>query len=529
MNSVGNTRQLENRDAAWESVALEARRLVGIHGARVAQDPARFANNHQRIHGILVDWSRQRIDQKAFDALDRLATSSDALGFLFRLARGDVLNASENRSVMHMALRDLDLDEGSNSSDGIRAERQRMLDFATHVRQGIHTGYDGRSFTDVLHIGIGGSHLGPAFICDALASDCSLGVHFCTNADRREIRRTLRKLSPGRTLVVVASKSYTTHETLENAAFVRSWYAERVAADVDISRHFVHVTANERAEIGNERIFRIPDTIGGRFSLWSAMGLPIALAIGPQKFVELLQGAQSMDQHVLSTPVGTNVGLRLAQLALWNVNFLGSTSHLVLPYDTRLRMFPAFCQQLEMESNGKSVDVHGDPVATHTSPVVWGGSETDGQHAWHQFLHQGTQRYSADILTTLDTAPSPGDQTVHRWILANALAQSSVMLYGRSDTGDQPHKNIAGNHGSTVILLDRLNAKTLGALIALYEHKVALLGCMLGINSFDQWGVEEGKLMATALDQALDGENVELEDSATAELLRTIRARIKNA
>ncbi len=528
-NSVGSAPQLENRKTAWEAVALEARRIVGVPGARLAQGSDRFAKNHHRVHGILVDWSRQRIDENAFIALDRLALSCNVSGYLNSLASGDVLNVSENRSVTHMAIRmPISIDE-SNSENDIRSQSQRMLEFATAVRNGKHTGYDGRRFTDVLHIGIGGSHLGPAFVCEALAPDCSLKVHFCTNADRREVRETLRKLLPSRTLVVVASKSYSTHETLENAAFVRSWFAERVTAEVDISRHFVHITSNENAEIGAERVFHVPDSIGGRFSLWSAMGLPIALAIGPEKFAELLHGAHAMDQHVLGAPAGANVCLRLAQLALWNVNFLGATSHLILPYDSRLRLLPAYCQQLEMESNGKSVAVDGKRLSTHTSPVVWGGQETDGQHAWHQFLHQGTQGYSADILAALDTPPMPGDKSIHRWILANAVAQSSVMLNGRSDARDQPHKNIEGNHGSTMILLDRLDPATLGALIALLEHKVTLIGCMLGINSFDQWGVEEGKLMATAFDQALDGDEVDIGDNATAELLRTIRARIKDA
>lgn len=528
MNRVGSAIRSEKRKDAWESIAREARRVVEVPASHLTQDPARFSRNHQRVQGLLVDWSRQHIDERAISSLDRLATHSNVPEFLDRLARGDALNVSEDRGVMHMALRHPSANCESKVADQIRSELQSMLEFATDVRRGRHTGYDGRGFTDVLHIGIGGSHLGPAFVCDALASDCSLQIHFCTNADRREVRRTLAELSPSRTLVIVASKSYTTHETRVNASFVRSWFAERVSSTADISRHFVHITSNDNAVVGNERVLRVPDTVGGRFSLWSAMGLPIALAIGREGFEELLQGAHAMDRHVLHTPVGSNVGVRLAQLALWNVNFLGATSHLVLPYDSRLRLLPAFCQQLEMESNGKSVDIDGNPVSTHTSPVIWGGQETDGQHAWHQFLHQGTQRFSADILAILDTPPFPGDQAIHRWILANAIAQSSVMLSGRRDTDSGPHRNIAGNRGSTVIILDRLDARTLGALIALYEHKVACAGCMLGINSFDQWGVEEGKLMANALDQALNGKNLDSADHATAELLRTIRARTKN-
>ena len=512
--------------SAWESIAQEARRIVSEHGSSLTKNRARFAQNHHRIKGMLIDWSRQRVDAKAMESLIRLGDCSATVEFLNRLARGEALNVTENRSVMHMALRKLHSSQETETTNQIHLERERMLSFAESVRTGQIKSFDGSNFTDVVHIGIGGSHLGPAFVCDALPNDGRLRVHFCSNADRREVRELLNSLSPSRTLFLVASKSYSTRETLENAAFAKSWIIERTNHDVDVSKHFVHISSNKEIEVNDELVFHVPQSIGGRFSLWSAMGLPIALSIGREGFLDLLRGAQDIDDHALNTPVHNNVCVRLALLALWNVNFLGAMSHLVLPYDSRLKLFPAFCQQLEMESNGKSINIEGKSVSAHTCPVVWGGMETDGQHAWHQFLHQGTQAYSADIVVTLDALPSSRDEEVHKWIVANAIGQSAVMLNGRLGSTEEPHKRIAGNHGSTVILLSRLDARTLGSLIAMYEHKVACAGHLWGINSFDQWGVEEGKLLTSRLSEALQGESGDVVDPATTDLVRTIRAWI---
>lgn len=521
-------RTQEIRDArklAGEAVAGEAERIANVSATDLIEGRNQTDTYRRQILGVLFDWTRQRIDCKAMDALEGFGEASNLDGFLRSVADGEKVNSSEDRSALHMELRKPLASASSREESLFAAIRTEFLEFADSVRNGTVRGFDGDVFTDFVHIGIGGSHLGPALVCEALTQDNRIRAHFCSNADRRTLEQLLRSVSPSRTLFIVASKSYTTHETLENARSVKSWMYERVGPSTDIAHHFVHITSKENLDVGNERTFHIPESVGGRFSLWSAMGLPVALSIGSSKFMELLNGAYEMDRHVLDSELSQDVAARTALLALWNANYLGATSHLVLPYDSRLRLLPAYCQQLEMESNGKSVGLDNEPVHHSTSPVVWGGLETDGQHAWHQFLHQGTQNYSADIVATLDPLPSNLDHEIHQWILANAIGQGSVMLKGNKTKSGEMHKAIEGSHGSTLIILEKLNARTLGALLAMYEHKVAYLGHLWGVNSFDQWGVEEGKRIAGLLNAALqDGNDQEIDDS-TAELVRTIRAR----
>lgn len=511
---------------AIERVAREADRIKQISGSDLLRVPDRFATNHQHVLGILVDWSKQRIDSESMAALESLGEAWTLDEFLRSMSRGEKVNRTEKRAALHMKLRDPRV-ESSHIHQNFARDRREFLDFADSVRSGAIRGFNGNVFTDFVHIGIGGSHLGPALVCDALTTDSRLRSHFCSNADRRVLNELLTKLEPARTLFIVASKSHSTHETLENARLAKNWMYERVDSMMDIEQHFVHITSKRDLDLGNERVFHVPESIGGRFSLWSAVGLPIALCIGTEKFLELLRGAYEMDRHVLGSRLSDNVAARAALLALWNANFLGATSHLVLPYDSRLKLLPAYCQQLEMESNGKSIGNDNQPVEYNTSPVVWGGLETDGQHAWHQFLHQGTQNYSADIVATLDTLPSSKNQEIHQWVLANAIGQGSVMLQGKHVNSTDIHKAIAGNHGSTLMFLEKLDACTLGSLLAMYEHKVAYLGHLWGVNSFDQWGVEEGKRVSRVLASSLRGEDTEDIDESTIELLRTIRARFE--
>ncbi|MCY3885020.1 MAG: glucose-6-phosphate isomerase [Gammaproteobacteria bacterium] len=511
---------------ARKTLAREANRIREISGADLLRNPGRFAANHQHVLGILFDWSNQRIDSDSMTALESLAEAWNLDEFLQAVSRGAKVNSSEGRSALHMALREPRVESSQNEPQFVQ-DRCEFLDFADSVRDGAVRGFNGNAFTDVVHIGIGGSHLGPALVCDALTADNRLSVHFCSNADRRVLNELLAKLDPARTLFIVASKSYATHETLENARFVKDWMYERVDSNADIAQHFVHITSKQDLNVGMERVLRISRSIGGRFSLWSAMGLPIALYLGSKRFLDLLKGAHEMDRHVLGSSLSNNVAVRSALLGLWNANYLGATSHLVLPYDSRLKLLPAYCQQLEMESNGKSVGSDNQPVDYNTSPVVWGGLETDGQHAWHQFLHQGTQNYSADIVASLDALPASTNLESHQWILANAVGQSSVMLKGNNANSVEAHQVIPGNHGSTLIFLDKLDAHTLGSLLAMYEHKVAYLGHLWGVNSFDQWGVEEGKRVSGILASSLRGENTEDVDESTIQLLRTIRARFK--
>ncbi len=514
------------RKLAKQRIEREAVRISKIAPANLVQ--ARDKTDQFRRHtlGILFDWSKQRIDFQALLALEHLAETWELDKFLASVANGDAVNSTENRSAQHMALREpLTTANSSQAEPHFASIRREFLNFADSVRNGTIRGFNGDVFTDFVHIGIGGSHLGPALVCEALTGDSRMRAHFCSNADRRALHGLLQKVSPNRTIFIVASKSYSTHETLENARSVRSWMHERIEPSMDIAQHFVHITSKASLDVGNEKVFLIPETVGGRFSLWSAMGLPIALAIGSASFLDLLKGAYEMDRHVLECELPQNVAARTALLALWNANYLGAATHLVLPYDSRLRLLPAYCQQLEMESNGKSVGIDNAPVLQSTSPVVWGGMETDGQHAWHQFLHQGTQNYSADIIATLDSLPSTLDQEIHQWILANAIGQGSVMLKGSGTSTTELYKSIEGNHGSTLFLLEKLDARTLGVLLAMYEHKVAYLGHLWGVNSFDQWGVEEGKRIAGLLNAALQGANDREIDDSTVELVRTIRER----
>ncbi len=512
---------------AKQRIEREAIRISKIAAAKFARGRDQSDAFRRHTLGILFDWSKQRIDSRALLALEHLGQTWELDKFLMSVANGDIVNSTENRSAQHMALREPLTANSSQAALHFASIRREFLNFADSVRDGTIRGFSGDVFTDFVHIGIGGSHLGPALVCEALTGDYRMRAHFCSNADRRALHELLQKVSPNRTIFIVASKSYSTHETLENARSVRSWMYERIKPSTDIAQHFVHITSKVSLDVGNERVFLIPETVGGRFSLWSAMGLPVALAIGSANFLDLLKGAYEMDCHVLDSELPQNVAARTALLALWNANYFGATTHLVLPYDSRLRLLPAYCQQLEMESNGKSVGIDNEPALQSTSPVVWGGLETDGQHAWHQFLHQGTQNYSADIIATLDSLPSALDQKTHQWILANAIGQGSVMLKGSGTSTTELYKSIEGNHGSTLFLLEKLDARTLGVLLAMYEHKVAYLGHLWGVNSFDQWGVEEGKRIAGLLSAALQGTNDREIDDSTAELVRTIRERLR--
>ena len=507
----------------WSALTTESHRIKSRHARYLTESTDRFVQNHRQLHDILIDWSRQRVDEAALASLHQYASARDTLKFLHKMSQGEKLNVSEERAVMHMALRNVNTTPTSSTAELIVRERNRMLDFAEAVRRGSIRGFGGHTFTDVVHIGIGGSHLGPALVCDALPSSNFPNIHFVTNIDRRQLQPLLSTLDPSRTLFVVATKSYSTPETLANAEFFRAWMKDRVDPVTTFSNHFVHITSKPNPTASDERTFLIPESVGGRYSLWSAMGLPIALAIGREQFLDLLRGAHAVDRHALSSPIEDNLAVLLALLSIWNVNLMGANSHLVLPYDSRLKMLPAYCQQLEMESNGKHVTSEGSPIDMQTSPVVWGGLETDGQHAWHQFLHQGTQNYSADFIVTLDAMPEGLDFGSQNWIIANALSQSSLMLRGKTVDSAQKYSEIPGNHGSTVICLKSLNAYSLGALLALFEHKVAIAGHLLGINSFDQWGVEEGKRLADQIHAAIaDGIPLKY-DFATAELVRKIR------
>jgi glucose-6-phosphate isomerase len=389
-----------------------------------------------------------------------------------------------------------------------------MLHLAEAIRDGRFRGPTGRAITDVIHIGIGGSHLGPALVTDALpyAPPRPPRCHFLANIDGAVVADTLRRLQPETTLVVLASKSFTTLETRVNATSVLAWLVERCPPGADPMRQVIAVTARPDAArafgVPAEQVLELWDWVGGRYSLWSSVGLPIAIHLGADGFQSLLAGAHALDRHAREAPLARNLPALLALIGIWNYNFLGAQSHAVLPYARALRLLPDYLQQLEMESNGKAVRVDGGRLDVQSMPVLWGGEETNGQHAFHQFLHQGTRAFSADFIVCARRPAAYPEH--HDWLVAHCLAQSEALMTGRAadELGADPlaaHRAMPGNRPSTTVVLDRLDAQSLGALIALYEHKVYCQGKIWQINSFDQWGVELGKTIGDSVHAALGG------------------------
>ena len=497
--------------AAWGALAKLAQSMGGPRSldgeaeqtAAASEQPVdrfRYERFSARLGPLFVDWSKQRVNARVHRALVNLATESGLEQAIADLLAGAPVNHTENRAALHSELRKPD----NKSTLQVRGARRRFLNLAEDIRDGRHLGTTGRRIETVLHIGIGGSHLGPELATEALSSNHDgPEVRFLASADGHAVAAALRGLSPETTLAVVVSKSFATQETRSNAEAVKSWLLERTCDPAAIAKHFVAVTANADAAraFGVAPPLCLPmwDWVGGRFSLWSAVGLPVAIAFGKSAFEQLLAGANRVDEHFRKTPLEKNLPALLALLQVWNGNFLGAASHAVLPYDRRLRLLPSYLQQLEMESNGKSIRRDGENTATHTAPVLWGGEETNGQHAFHQMLHQGTRAFSADFIACARPAHRRDDH--HRWLLAHCLAQGRAMLEG--DDAGEAHRQVLGGHPSTSILLDELTPHSLGALLALYEHKVFCAGVIWQINSFDQWGVELGKKLAESIHAAL--------------------------
>jgi glucose-6-phosphate isomerase len=475
---------------------------------------------------LTVDFTKQRLDQAVLEALIALAEQQELARQIERLFGGEHVNSTEDRPALHTALRAAVGERPAEADAAVAETRARLVRFAEQVRRGELTGYTGRAITDVVHVGIGGSHLGPELAVEALQHPAGLGprCHFAANVDGEELTTALAGLRPETTLFIVVSKSFSTLETRVNAESARSWFVERTARPDAMHRHFLAATANVAAAaqfgIPEANVFPMWDWVGGRFSLWSAVGLPIALTVGPDAFDGLLDGARAMDQHFRTTPFARNAPLLMALVGIWNGNFLGATSHVVLPYNRRLRLLPDYLQQLEMESNGKSVHHDGTPVGVHSMPVVWGGVGTNGQHAFHQLLHQGTRAFAADFLLT--AAPEHDLAEHQRWLLANGLAQSQAMMTGRE--ADDPHRRVSGDKPTTTIVIDRLTPESLGALLALYEHKVFCQGVIWNINSFDQWGVELGKQLALPIHDQLGGAPALQQDASTRRLITHLRA-----
>jgi glucose-6-phosphate isomerase len=516
---------------AWRALAEHHRKTAPASLSRLfaadAERPRRFS---LAFGEILLDFSKHLVDAETVRLLVALAGQAQVPAWIRRMYAGDPINDTEGRAVLHVALRSdrTVFPEQHDVMPLVRAARERMRRFVEAAHRGSLLGATGRPITDVVNIGIGGSDLGPRMATRALRRFRAPGsprLHFVANIDPADLDAVLEGLSPATTFFIVASKTFTTAETLDNAARARRWLESGIGPVGAPAAHFAAVTANDAGAqslgIPAERIFPMWDWVGGRYSLWSAVGLPVALAVGMERFEELLEGARSMDAHFHTAPLERNMPVLMALLEIWYVDFFGARSRAVLPYAEDLRDFPAYLQQLEMESNGKRVDRGGDLVDYATAPVVWGASGTPSQHSFHQLLHQGTELVPVDFIVVAEG----GGAQAHAALVANALAQSAALMQGDSAPED-PHRVLPGNRPSSVLLLERLSPQVLGQLIALYEHKVFVEGVIWNINSFDQWGVEMGKRLArTLLPRLLEGGDEARLDASTRALLARLRER----
>ncbi|MGF1659112.1 MAG: glucose-6-phosphate isomerase [Rubrimonas sp.] len=539
---------MTNADAAWSDLEAHAARLRATTlRALFAADPGRADALSFALDDLTLDFSREKLDAPALGALVALARASGVEASRDAMATGEAVNLTEGRPALHMALRGscAPLVEGVAEVGGTL---DRFLAFADAVRSGAFAGAEG-AFADVVNIGIGGSDLGPVMAARALAPDCDgPRAHFVSNVDGAHLTDVLGPLDPARTLVVVASKTFTTQETMTNARTARDWLAASVGERA--GAHMAAVSTNLPAcaafGIEAERVFGFWDWVGGRYSLWSAIGLPVAIAAGSKAFRDLLAGAASMDAHFLSAPLARNLPVLLALVGVWRRNAMGWPTVALIPYDQRLERFAAYVQQLDMESNGKRARRDGGPVARATAPVIWGEPGTNAQHSFFQLVHQGTDVIPVDFILAAEPRVAPGWDAMadaladhHAKLAANCLAQASALAFGRTLAEAEaamagapaaevarlaPHRVFPGDRPSTLILHRRLDAFALGRLIALYEHKVFAQGAIWDVNSFDQWGVELGKQLAGGMLDALKAGAAEGADPATAATVARIAA-----
>jgi glucose-6-phosphate isomerase len=513
-----------------------------------ARDPKRFAAFSASLDDLLLDWSKCAISAKTMSLLFALAKAADVAGKRAAMFRGEAINTTENRAVLHTALRNWRdrpvLVNGWDVMGDVYSVLEAMGRFSDGVRSGGIASASGKKFTDVINIGIGGSDLGPAMATLALAPyHDGPRLHFVSNVDGAHIADTIRTLNPDTTLVLVASKTFTTIETMTNAKTARAWIAGALGEGA-VGAHFAAIsTAIDKVKafgIGEDRIFGFWDWVGGRYSLWSAIGLPIMIAIGPENFSQFLVGGYAMDRHFETAPPEKNLPLLMGLLGVWHRNICGYPSRAIIPYDQRLSRLPAYLQQLDMESNGKGVTKAGKPVKGNTGPIVWGEPGTNGQHAFFQLLHQGTDIVPVEFL--IAAQPHEADMAVHHSLLvANCLAQSQALMRGRTAKEAEaqllaagrskadakalaPHRVFTGNRPSLTLAYRKLDPHTLGRIIALYEHRVFTEAAIWDINAFDQWGVELGKELATALQPVVDGKAMaSTQDASTAGLVSHLK------
>ncbi len=529
---------------AWKALESHWHDFRDVHlRALFAEDPKRGQRMTAEAAGLYLDYSKNRVTDETLRLLLQLAEQSGLQTRIEAMFSGEKINITENRAVLHVALRasreTVITVDGENVVDHVHAVLDKMADFSHRVRSGEWKGHTGRQIRNVVNIGIGGSDLGPVMAYEALVhySDRSMNFRFISNIDGTDVTETLGDLDPAETLFIIASKTFTTQETMTNAQTARDWLIQGLGGDpLAVARHFVAVSTNapKVAEFGIDtaNMFEFWDWVGGRYSLASAIGLSTMVAIGPDHFHGLLAGMRQMDEHFRSVPFEHNLPVLMGLLTVWYTNFFGAPAVAVLPYDQYLKRFPAYLQQLTMESNGKRVTVGGTPVDYHTSPIYWGEPGTNGQHSFYQLIHQGTRLIPCDFIAFGQSLNPVGEH--HDILMANVFAQAEALAFGKTPEdvraegtpdGLAPHRVFEGNRPSTTILAERLTPETLGKLIALYEHSVFTQGVIWDIDSFDQWGVELGKELAQRILPELDIKNApgSGHDSSTTHLIRRYR------
>jgi glucose-6-phosphate isomerase len=535
---------------SWKKLCEHEKIISTLHMRQLFEaDPERFEKFSLKLDDILLDYSKHRITQETLALLFQLARDAKIEDWRNRMFSGEKINITENRAVLHTALRNRSNTpvyvDGHNVMPDVNAVLDQMRIFSNKVRNGDWKGYTGKRITDIVNIGIGGSDLGPVMVCDALKPYASpdLNVHFVSNIDGAHLMRALEKCSAETTLFIIASKTFTTQETMTNAHSARTWFLTSAKNEAYIAKHFVALSTNAKAVtnfgIDTDNMFTFWDWVGGRYSLWSAIGLSIAIYVGMDHFEDLLTGGHEMDHHFKTAPLEQNMPVIMALIGIWYNNFFHADSHVILPYDQSMARFPAYMQQADMESNGKFMCRDGKRVHYKTGPIIWGEAGTNGQHAFYQLIHQGTPIVPADFLMPIHSHYQVGSNgnEHHKILLANFLAQTQALMLGKTEdearaeleeqglSGEAlekllPHKIFEGDRPTTSILFDKLTPNTLGKLIALYEHKIFVQGIIWDINSYDQWGVEYGKQIASQiLPQLTNDEIVTNYDSSTNGLI----------
>lgn len=538
------------KTASWQKLRKHHKKIKNMHMKDLfLQDPKRFEKFSIQFNDILVDYSKNRITEETIMLFLELAEEINLRDAIEKMFSGDKINETENRAVLHIALRNKKNTpiyvDGKDIMPEVNKELKKIETFSSQIISGNWKGYTGKKITDIVNIGIGGSDLGPAMVTECLRPYAKDGIsaHFISNVDGTHIAETLKGLNPETTLFIIASKTFTTQETMTNAYSARKWFLNYAKDTKYISKHFVAISTNtEKVNafgIDKNNMFILWDWVGGRYSLWSAIGLSIACFIGYENFDELLQGAFEMDNHFRYTPFEKNISVILAFLGIWYTNFFGSETEVILPYDQYMHRFPAYLQQGNMESNGKSIDRNGKKVTYQTGPIIWGETGTNGQHAFFQLIHQGTKLIPADFLAPAISHNPIGDH--HKILLANFFAQTEALMRGKTKKEviyelkkeGKPEEEIKklypymvfeGNKPSNSILFKKLTPKTLGSLIAMYEHKIFVQGVIWNIFSFDQWGVELGKQLARKISPELEDDKlVYSHDSSTNGLINTFK------